>query len=86
MQYLQSVNSVEIAIIGGGLAGLTAALDLADKGKEVLVIEKNRYPRHKVCGEYVSNEVRPYLDFLGVDLSLFDLPEITSLQLSTQKR
>ncbi|TAI49820.1 NAD(P)/FAD-dependent oxidoreductase [Flagellimonas allohymeniacidonis] len=79
------MNSVEIAIIGGGLAGLTAALDLVDRGKEVLIIEKNKYPKHKVCGEYVSNEVKPYLGHLGIDLDRFNLPQITTLQLSTQK-
>lgn len=72
-------------IVGGGLAGLTAALDLADRGKEVLVIEKNRYPHHKVCGEYLSNEVRPYLAHLGVKLETLHLPEIDTLQISTQK-
>lgn len=56
-----------IIIIGGGLAGLTAALHLSQAGKSVLLIEKNLYPKHKVCGEYVSNEVLPYLQELGID-------------------
>lgn len=82
--YLHKVNSPEVLIIGGGLAGLTAALDLANKGKEVLVIEKNRYPNHKVCGEYVSNEVLPYLNHLGITFNDFQLPKIDTFQLSTQ--
>ncbi|MBS9463449.1 NAD(P)/FAD-dependent oxidoreductase [Flagellimonas sp. 389] len=79
------MNDHEVLIVGGGLAGLTAALDLAQRGKQVLVIEKNTYPNHKVCGEYVSNEVKPYLEHLGFSLSDFSLPEINTFQISTQK-
>lgn len=82
MQYLQTVKNTEVVVIGGGLAGLTAALDLANRGKEVTVIEKNSYPQHKVCGEYVSNEVRPYLLHLGIDLDRFSPPKISALQIS----
>ncbi len=59
-------KDIHIVIIGGGLAGLTAAIHLALKGKKVTVIEKNNYPKHKVCGEYISNEVLPYLHTLGI--------------------
>lgn len=55
-----------IIIIGGGLAGLTSALHLSKNNLSVLVIEKNAYPNHKVCGEYVSNEVLPYLASLDI--------------------
>ncbi len=58
-------TSSHILIIGGGLAGLTGAIDLRLRGYEVLLIEKKEFPFHKVCGEYVSNEVRPYLESLG---------------------
>lgn len=58
----------DIIIIGGGLAGLTAALQLSKAGFSVLVIEKKAYPQHKVCGEYISNEVLPYLQGLGADI------------------
>ncbi len=50
-----------IIVIGGGLAGLISAFLLAKKGREVLLIEKKSYPLHRVCGEYVSNEVRDFL-------------------------
>ncbi|MEL7248978.1 MAG: NAD(P)/FAD-dependent oxidoreductase [Bacteroidota bacterium] len=56
-----------IVIIGGGLAGLTAAIHLAQAGADVVVYEKETYPRHKVCGEYISNEVLPYWLELGID-------------------
>jgi flavin-dependent dehydrogenase len=54
-------------MIGGGLAGLAAALDLAGRGHRVAVVERKQYPFHKVCGEYVSNEVLPYLRRLQAD-------------------
>ncbi|SHJ66204.1 Dehydrogenase (flavoprotein) [Hymenobacter daecheongensis DSM 21074] len=58
---------MDVLIIGGGLGGLTAALDLRRRGHAVLLVERKRYPFHKVCGEYVSNEVLPYLRRLGAD-------------------
>lgn len=57
----------EVIIVGGGLAGLTAAIHLSKAGLHVTVIEKHPYPRHKVCGEYISNEVVPYLQWLDAD-------------------
>ena len=63
-----------IAIIGGGLAGSCAAIHLRMLGFEVTVFEKDTFPRHKVCGEYISNEVVPYLEFLGIDV--FSLTQI----------
>ena len=74
----------DVIIIGGGLAGLTNALLLASKGKNVLVLEKNRYPFHKVCGEYVSNEVKPFLKEQGIYPFNVDAPDIKRLKLTTQ--
>lgn len=51
----------DIIIIGGGLGGLIAAHLLAKNGREVLLIEKKSYPFHRVCGEYISNEVKDFL-------------------------
>ncbi|GAB3967049.1 hypothetical protein GCM10028806_08660 [Spirosoma terrae] len=59
-------SDADILIIGGGLAGLTAGIHLAQHGLRVTLIEKHPYPQHKVCGEYVSNEVLPYLEQLGI--------------------
>ncbi|TDN89364.1 hypothetical protein DET49_106109 [Salegentibacter sp. 24] len=58
----------KVIIVGGGLAGLTAAIHLSREGQQVLLIEKKAFPRHKVCGEYLSNEVLPYFNFLDIDL------------------
>lgn len=58
---------VKILILGGGLAGLTAAIHLSKLGHSVTVIEKNTYPKHKVCGEYISNEVLDYFKWLDLN-------------------
>lgn len=58
----------EVIIVGGGLAGLAAGIHLAKLGHAVDIIEKLSFPAHKVCGEYLSNEILPYLDWLGVDI------------------
>jgi hypothetical protein len=75
----------EVIIIGGGLAGLTAAIHLSKNGFQVVVIEKNDYPKHKVCGEYISNEVLPYLQGLDVDISELHPVNITKIIFSTAK-
>ena len=46
----------DIAVIGGGPAGCSAAITAARTGARVLLLEKGLYPRHKVCGEFVSEE------------------------------
>ena len=76
-------NKKEVLILGGGLAGLTSAIHLSKLGLQVTVIEKNGYPKHKVCGEYISNEVLPYFDYLDIQLSDLKPSTITKLQFST---
>lgn len=73
----------DIIIVGGGLAGLTAALHLQRAGLDVLLVEKNPYPNHKVCGEYVSNEVLPYLQWLDADPEQLKPNPIQRLQFTT---
>ncbi len=75
------MKTYDTIIIGGGLAGLTSAIHLTQNNHRVLVFEKQEYPHHKVCGEYVSNEIVPYLDQLGVNLS--SAVAINTLQFST---
>lgn len=72
----------DVLIIGGGLAGLTAALHLQKAGLEVILIEKNTYPHHKVCGEYISNEVLPYLQWLDTDPRVLNPTSIRKLHFS----
>ncbi len=56
----------QILIVGGGVAGASLAIRLAKKGLEVLVVEKDKFPRHKLCGEFVSPECLLHFESLGV--------------------
>ena len=78
-----SKTKYDVIIIGGGLAGLTSAIHLSMENYSVLLIEKNSYPKHKVCGEYVSNEVLPYLEFLGFNPFEFGAKRISEFELTT---
>ncbi|MFQ3577719.1 MAG: hypothetical protein SNJ52_01750 [Verrucomicrobiia bacterium] len=49
-----TMNHRSVHIAGGGLAGLTAAVRLSRLGIPVTVHEAGRYPRHRVCGEFLS--------------------------------
>lgn len=73
----------DVVIIGGGLAGLTAGIHLSKAKLSVTIIEKSPYPRHKVCGEYISNEILPYLEWLDIDISELHPVRIDSFQLTT---
>src|SRR5437763_15989599 len=53
-------------IVGGGVAGSTAARILARGGWSVAVVEKCSFPRRKVCGEYLSSTNRDLFDRLGI--------------------
>ncbi|MBI5667823.1 MAG: NAD(P)/FAD-dependent oxidoreductase [Chloroflexi bacterium] len=56
----------DVAIIGGGLAGCSAAIYLARQGARVVLLEAKNYPHHKVCGEVLSPECGVLLDGLGL--------------------
>ncbi len=73
----------DVAIIGGGLAGLSLSIDLKKRGYNVVVIEKGNYPRHKVCGEYISMESYNYLHKICPTLFELNLPQITNFKLSS---
>ena len=77
------MKKFDVGIMGGGLAGLTAAIHLSQKGLKTTVFEKQQYPFHKVCGEYVSNEVLPYLNNLKIDIAGLQPAKIDRLQFGT---
>uniref|UniRef100_UPI00404A6C00 NAD(P)/FAD-dependent oxidoreductase n=1 Tax=Flavobacterium sp. TaxID=239 RepID=UPI00404A6C00 len=77
-------SNFQVVIVGGGLAGLTAAIHLLKFDIKVLVVEKNSYPKHKVCGEFISNEILPYFDYLKVDIEPLQPTKINKTVISTQ--
>lgn len=72
-----------VLIVGGGLAGLTASLHLQQAGLHCTLVEKNTYPFHRVCGEYVSNEVIPYLKSLGAYPEFLNPAQINRFRLTS---
>lgn len=64
----------DLVIIGGGPAGSSTAISAARQGASVLLLERGRFPRHKVCGEFVSAES------LGLLRDLLDLQHAALIQ------
>ena len=65
------------------MAGLLAAHALARKKVACILIERKSYPFHRVCGEYISEEVTPYLESLRLFPHQFNPPRIRQLQLTS---
>lgn len=72
----------DACIIGGGLAGLALSIQLAKLGYAVALFEKEQYPFHKVCGEYISLESWSFIESLGMPLAELNLPIIKNLVVS----
>ena len=53
---MKSGNGYDLVVAGGGPAGTSAAITAARLGARVLLLERGRFPRQKVCGEFVSPE------------------------------
>lgn len=73
----------DVAIVGGGLAGLSLSILLSNAGYKIILFEKEKYPFHKVCGEYISMESWKFMESLGLPLSELDLPVIKKLIVSS---
>lgn len=82
---MQSNNQFEVAVIGGGLAGLTLAIQCADAGFAVVLFEKEKYPFHKVCGEYISLESWGFLNRIGLNMHMLNLPLIKLFEVTDVK-
>jgi flavin-dependent dehydrogenase len=63
---MDSPNIFDVAIAGAGPAGTSAAIDLATHGARVLLIEEKKFPRAKLCGEFISPECLTHFKRLGV--------------------
>ena len=82
---MQDDFTYDLAIVGGGLAGLSLSIQMAKGGYRVILFEKEQYPFHKVCGEYISLESWDFLQRLGVDLLSLNVTHIKKLQVSDIK-
>jgi flavin-dependent dehydrogenase len=82
----ESDTVYDVIIVGGGLAGLSLAILLRKQELSVLVLEKKQYPAHKVCGEYISNESKAFLERIGIPISEMNLPQINSVVLTHDNR
>lgn len=78
----------DVAVIGAGPAGSAAAITAANRGLQVLLLEATQYPRHKVCGEFVSAESAEVLGYLLGDKAapLFALPRISAARVHASGR
>jgi flavin-dependent dehydrogenase len=76
----------EHLVIGGGPAGAMVALRLATRGRQVVVLERESGPHHKVCGEFLSREAREYLKHAGIDPLALGATVIRRLRLSSGDR
>lgn len=79
----QNISLFTVAIIGGGLAGLSLSILLSKAGYKTILFEKEKYPFHKVCGEYISLESWNFVEKLGLKLSNLSLPIIKKLIVSS---
>lgn len=59
-------DNYDAIIAGGGPAGASAAIHLARGGLRVLLIEQKKFPRAKLCGEFISPECQTHFEKLGV--------------------
>lgn len=68
-------------IVGGGVAGAAAACLLAERGRDVLLVEREAGPHDKICGEFVSGEAAGYLARLGLDPAALGAEPIGAVRL-----
>lgn len=79
----ENISLFTVAVIGGGLAGLSLSILLGRAGYKTILFEKEKYPFHKVCGEYISLESWDFIERLGLNLSSLGLPIIKKLVVSS---
>ncbi len=71
LKHFSSMTPRPVTIVGGGLAGLTLGIKLRRHDIPVTVIEAGHYPRHKVCGEFISGRGLGVWDDLGLRDKIF---------------
>ena len=69
---MSEAEAFDAVVVGAGPAGSAAAAVLAEHGRSVLLLEKDVFPRHKVCGEFLSADALPSLDRIGARREIED--------------
>ena len=80
------MTDFDLIIVGGGPAGTAAALEAASEGLSVAIVDKDKFPREKCCGDGLTTSALAHLHDLGLDLS--SLPSFlptTSIELRSPK-
>lgn len=72
---------IDALVVGAGPAGSHVAIQLARAGREVVLVEREKQPVDKVCGEFLSQEAVHYLAACGVDLAALGAVPITTVRL-----
>lgn len=79
-------REVETVVVGGGPAGAAVAALLAEAGREVVLLERERVARPKVCGEFVSTEALAAAERLGLDAFALGAAGIDRVRLTWRGR
>ena len=67
----KQTDTYDVIIAGGGPAGASAAIHLARGGVRALLVEQKKFPRAKLCGEFISPECQAHFEKLGVAGGMF---------------
>jgi 2-polyprenyl-6-methoxyphenol hydroxylase-like FAD-dependent oxidoreductase len=76
-----SSRSYDGLIVGGGLAGSTVAIALAQAGRHAALIEKSKEAQHKLCGDFLSPECLPFLRRMGIHPEAMGAETIQALRI-----
>jgi len=78
----ESASPYDAIVVGAGPAGSVCATHLAQAGRRVLLLDRAKFPRHKICGDCLNPSVWPILDRLGLRDRLLALPHTVVREVS----